>query len=122
MTPNYKRMQNILSDALAYRDNRRYDPKDPIIVSEGEVYCSAECYAVSFIREEEHEGQEQQSQWHFLSWYGNGKKMGEELTTEELMDLRVILTRFMADKEAHKKIPRLESRAPKLWDKVDRMY
>ena len=61
MTPNYKRMQNILSDALAYRDNRRYDPKDPIIVSE-EVYCSAECYAVSFIREEEHEWQKQQSQ------------------------------------------------------------
>jgi hypothetical protein len=56
----------------------------------------------------------------------NAKKlataMGEELTTQELMDLRVILVRFMADKEAHKKISRLESRAPKLWDKVDRMY
>ena len=48
--------------------------------------------------------------------------MGEELTIQELMDLRIILVRFMADKEAHKKIPRLESRAPKLWDKVDRMY
>jgi hypothetical protein len=48
--------------------------------------------------------------------------MSEELTTEELMDLRIILIRFMADKEAHKKIPRLESRAPKLWDKIDRMY
>ena len=48
--------------------------------------------------------------------------MGEELTTEELMDLRVILVRFMADKDAQKRIPRLESRAPKLWDKVDRMY
>ena len=35
------------------------------------------------------------------------------------MDVHI---RFMADKEAHKKIPRLESRAPKLWDKVDRMY
>jgi hypothetical protein len=45
--------------------------------------------------------------------------MGKELTGEELMDLHI---RFMADKEAHKKIPRLESRAPKLWDKVDRMY
>jgi hypothetical protein len=56
----------------------------------------------------------------------NAKKlataMGEELTTQELMDLRVILVRFMADKEAHKKIPCLENRAPKLWDKVDRMY
>jgi hypothetical protein len=30
--------------------------------------------------------------------------MNEELTTEELMDLRVILFRFMPDKEAHKKI------------------
>jgi hypothetical protein len=48
--------------------------------------------------------------------------MYEELTTEELMDLRVILIRFMANKEAHKKIPRLENRAPKLWDKVDIMY
>ena len=48
--------------------------------------------------------------------------MGEELTTKELMDLRVILVRFMADKKAHKKIPRLVGRAPKLWDTVDRMY
>jgi hypothetical protein len=48
--------------------------------------------------------------------------MDEELTTQELMDLRVILVRFMADKEAHKKIPRLESRAPKLSHKVDRMW
>jgi hypothetical protein len=48
--------------------------------------------------------------------------MGEKLTIKELMDLRVILVRFMADKEAHKKIPHLESRAPKLWNKVDRMY
>jgi hypothetical protein len=49
-------------------------------------------------------------------------RMDEEPTTEELVDLRIILIRFMADKEAHKKIPLLESRAPKLWDKVDRMY
>jgi hypothetical protein len=48
--------------------------------------------------------------------------MVEELTTEELSDLRIILVYFMADKEAHKKIPCLESRAPKLWSKVDRMY
>jgi hypothetical protein len=32
--------------------------------------------------------------------------LGEELTTKELMDLRVILISFMVDKEAHKKIPR----------------
>jgi hypothetical protein len=46
----------------------------------------------------------------------------EELTTEELGDLRVILVHFMADNEAQKKMPCLESRAPKLWSKVDRMY
>jgi hypothetical protein len=48
--------------------------------------------------------------------------MVDELTTEELSDLRIILVSFMADKEAHKKIPCLESRAPKLWSKLDRMY
>jgi hypothetical protein len=48
--------------------------------------------------------------------------MVEELTIEELSDLRAILVRFMADKESHKKIPCLESRAPKLWSKVDRMF
>jgi hypothetical protein len=37
--------------------------------------------------------------------------MGEELTVKELLDLCVILIHFMADKEAHKKIPRLESPA-----------
>ena len=51
--PDYKRIQNILSDAMAYRDNRPCDPEDPIIVSEGEVYCSAQCYVVAVIREEE---------------------------------------------------------------------
>ena len=29
--------------------------------------------------------------------------MGEELTIKELLNLRIILVRFMADKEAHKK-------------------
>ena len=46
--------------------------------------------------------------------------MDEELNTEELMDLRVIL--LYGRQGGHKKIPRLESRAPKVWDKVDRMY
>jgi hypothetical protein len=52
-TPNYRRIENILSDAMAYRDNRPFDPENPIIVSETEVYCSAECYALAVIREEE---------------------------------------------------------------------
>jgi hypothetical protein len=44
------------------------------------------------------------------------------MSSRELMDLRVLLIHFMADKEAHKKIPRLENRAPKLWDKIERLY
>jgi hypothetical protein len=52
-TPNYRRIENILSDAMMFRDNRPFNPEDPIIVSETEVYCSAECYAAAVIREEE---------------------------------------------------------------------
>jgi hypothetical protein len=50
--PDYPRIQNILSDAMTYRDNRPFNPEDPVIVSEGEVYCSAECYTIAVIREE----------------------------------------------------------------------
>jgi hypothetical protein len=53
-TPNYRRIENILSDAMVYRDNRPFDPENPIIVSETVVYCSAECYVVAVIQEEDH--------------------------------------------------------------------
>jgi hypothetical protein len=52
-TPNYRRIENILSDAMMFRDNRPFDPENPIIVSETEVYCSVECYVIAVIREEE---------------------------------------------------------------------
>jgi hypothetical protein len=39
-TTNYDILQNIISDAMAYRDNRPFNPKDPIIVSKTEIYCS----------------------------------------------------------------------------------
>jgi hypothetical protein len=52
-TLNYRRIENILSDAMVFRDNRPFDPENPIIVSETEVYCSAECYVIAVIREEE---------------------------------------------------------------------
>jgi hypothetical protein len=51
-TPDYPRIQDILSDAMAYRDNRPFNPEDPVIVSEEEVYCSAECYTIAVLREE----------------------------------------------------------------------
>jgi hypothetical protein len=52
-TPNYDRIQNILSEAMVYRDNRPFNPEDPIIITEQEVYCNAECYVVAVIREED---------------------------------------------------------------------
>lgn len=47
-------VQSLLTDAMLYRDNRPFNPEDPIIVSETEIYCNVECYAIAVIREEEH--------------------------------------------------------------------
>jgi hypothetical protein len=52
-TLNYRIIENILSDAMAYRDNRPFDPEDPIIITEEEVYCSSACYVIAVLREEE---------------------------------------------------------------------
>lgn len=41
------------SDVMAYRDNRPFNPEDPIIVSETEIYCSGTCYVLAVIKEEE---------------------------------------------------------------------
>jgi hypothetical protein len=60
-TPNCKKIQNILSDVMAYRDNRPFNPEDPIIVSETEIYCSGTCYVLAVIKEEEDNDKEQQS-------------------------------------------------------------
>jgi hypothetical protein len=35
-TPNYERIQNILFDVMARRDNQPFNPENPIIVSETE--------------------------------------------------------------------------------------
>jgi hypothetical protein len=37
---------------MAYRDNRPFNPEDPVIISETEIYCSTECYAIAVLREE----------------------------------------------------------------------
>lgn len=51
-TPDYGKVQNIIWDAMAYRDNRPFNPEDPVIISETEIYCSTECYAIAVLREE----------------------------------------------------------------------
>jgi hypothetical protein len=53
-TPNPEKVSAILSDAMAFRDNRPFDPEDPIIVSETEVYCNVNCYAIAVVREDLH--------------------------------------------------------------------
>lgn len=55
-TPDYSRIQNIITDAMAFRDNRPFNPEDPIIISETQIYCNAECYAIVVLREEEQSG------------------------------------------------------------------
>lgn len=48
--PDYSKILNILSDAMALRDNRPYNPADPVIVSKREIYCSADYYVIAVIR------------------------------------------------------------------------
>jgi hypothetical protein len=52
-TPDYQKVKAILYDAINERKLRRpFSPEDPVIVSETEVYCCAECYITAVIREE----------------------------------------------------------------------
>jgi hypothetical protein len=53
-TPNPDKVSAIISDAMVFRDNRPFNPEDPIIVSENEVYCNVNCYAIAVVREELH--------------------------------------------------------------------
>jgi hypothetical protein len=54
-TPNPDKVAALVSDAMAFRDNnnRPFDPEDPIIVSETEVYCNIDCYVIAVVRQEE---------------------------------------------------------------------
>jgi hypothetical protein len=52
-TLDVPRVQSIINDAMAYRDNRPFNVEDPVIVSETEVYCNAKCYAVALVKKEE---------------------------------------------------------------------
>ena len=50
-TPNTNRLNAIVADVTSY-DNT-FDPRDPVIVSETEVYCSTECYTRGVIKQED---------------------------------------------------------------------
>ena len=49
--PDYQKIKAIMaegsSSTIPY-----FDPEDPVIVSESEIYCSSDCYARAVIKEE----------------------------------------------------------------------
>jgi len=52
-TPNPDKVQAIINDAMANRDSRPFNAEDPVIVSETQIYCCAECYVTAVIKEAE---------------------------------------------------------------------
>lgn len=53
--PNFERLMAIMTEGTSYNITH-FDPKDPVIVSESESYCSTDCYIISVIKKEtEHE-------------------------------------------------------------------
>ena len=86
-TPDYGKVQNIIRDAMAYRDNRPFNPEDPVIISETEIYCSTECYAIAVLREErgKREGRERKGGGnkvmakHEERTFSDGLEIGKEM-------------------------------------------
>jgi hypothetical protein len=51
--PNPERLAMIITEASSYTYNiTHFDPSDPVIVSETEIYCSTDCCVRAFIKEE----------------------------------------------------------------------
>jgi hypothetical protein len=51
-TPNPERVKALRAAATSY-DSNPFDPKDPVIVSETEVYCCTECYMRGVVTQED---------------------------------------------------------------------
>lgn len=49
--PNIKRLEVVMTDGVSY-NNALFDPTDPVILSDTEVYCSTDCYTRAVIIEE----------------------------------------------------------------------
>ena len=49
--PNPQRLAMIITEGSSYNITH-FDPKDPVIVSESEIYCSTECYVRAVVRQE----------------------------------------------------------------------
>jgi hypothetical protein len=50
--PNPERVGTLITEATAY-DNTPFDPRDPVIVSETEVYCCTECFTRGVVTQED---------------------------------------------------------------------
>lgn len=50
-TPNTKRLKVVMTDGISY-NNALFDQRDPVILSDTEVYCSTDCYIRAVIKEE----------------------------------------------------------------------
>jgi hypothetical protein len=51
-TLNPKRVNALIAEATMY-DSTPFDSKDPVIVSETEVYCCTECYTKGVVTQED---------------------------------------------------------------------
>lgn len=49
--PNSERIAMIIIEGSSYNITH-FDPKDPVIVSESEIYCSTECYVTAVVKQE----------------------------------------------------------------------
>lgn len=49
--PNYERLKGVMAEGSSYNITH-FDPKDPVIVSESEIYCSTDCYARAVVNQE----------------------------------------------------------------------
>jgi nitrate reductase cytochrome c-type subunit len=50
--PNRKRVNALMAGATMY-DSTPFDSKDPVVVSETEVYCCTECYTRGVVTQED---------------------------------------------------------------------
>jgi hypothetical protein len=49
--PNPERLAMIITEGSSYNITH-FDPKDPVIVSETEIYCCTDCCATAVVKEE----------------------------------------------------------------------
>jgi hypothetical protein len=49
--PDPESLAMIITEGSPYNITH-FDPKDPVIVSGSEIYCSTECYAIAVVKQE----------------------------------------------------------------------